>query len=171
VQISNRLFVVLAALGVLCGCQPEIGDACSNASDCSVQEQRTCDTTYPGGYCTVLGCDADTCPEEAACIAFQSVLSAAPECASPQVRPRLQRTVCMKKCSRDSECRGGYECVDMSRRNPWAAAVVDPDVSGKVCALAPPPESTGDSAVCSAPVRPPPSSAPLLDAGGDARAP
>jgi hypothetical protein len=91
----------------------------------------------------------------------------APECASLQVRPRLQRTVCMKKCSRDADCRGGYDCIDLSRRNPWAATVVDPRVSGKVCTLPPPPEPAGDSAVCSAPVLP----APVLDAGGDAASP
>jgi hypothetical protein len=166
----SRSFVVLGALIGLCACQPEIGDECSNASDCSVQEQRTCDTTYPGGYCTVLGCTADGCPEEASCVAFQSVLSVAPECASPQTRPRLQRTVCMKTCRRDADCRGGYECVDLSRRNPWGATVVDSGASGKVCALPPPPEPAGNPAVCSAPpVAVPP--APTLDAGGDAASP
>jgi hypothetical protein len=173
VQFPFRFFVVVAALGGLSACQPEIGDACSNASDCSVQEQRTCDTTYPGGYCTVLGCDADTCPEEAACVAFQSVLSVAPECASLQARPRLQRTVCMKTCSGNGDCRGAYQCVDMSRRNPWGAAVVDPGASGKVCALPPPPEPAGESAVCSAPSAsvPLPLPLPVADAGGDAASP
>lgn len=167
---TTRILLVLAALGGLCACQPEIGDECSNASDCSVQEQRTCDTTYPGGYCTVLGCDADTCPEEAACVAFQSVLSIAPECASFQARPRLQRTVCMKTCSRNGDCRSGYECVDLSRRNPWGATVVDPGASGKVCALPPPPEPAGDSAVCAA-VPPLPPVTPLDAGNGDAASP
>jgi hypothetical protein len=157
---------VLAALLVLCACQPEIGDSCSNASDCSVQEQRTCDTTYPGGYCTVLGCEADTCPEEASCVAFQSVISVAAECASVQVRPRLQRTVCMKTCSNDRQCRSGYECVDLSGENPWGATVVDPGTSGKVCVVPPPPAPSGDPAVCSpSPPLPLPVS---LDAGNDA---
>ena len=156
-------FFALVALLALCACQPEIGDACSNASDCSVQEQRTCDTTYPGGYCTVLGCEADTCPEEASCVAFQSVISVAPECASYQVRPRLQRTVCMKTCKSDGDCRGDYACVDLSRQNPWGAIVVDPGASGKVCALAPPPLPAGDPAVCA--VSPPPPVPAPLDAG------
>jgi hypothetical protein len=161
--------LLLAALGASLACQPEIGDECSNASDCSVQEQRTCDTTYPGGYCTVLGCDANTCPEEAACVAFQSVLSVAPECASYQARPRLQRTVCMKTCSGNGDCRGGYECVDLSGRNPWGAIVVDPGASGRVCALRPPPEPAGDSAICAA--APPLPPLPPLDAGSDAASP
>lgn len=161
-----RWFVALAALLGLCSCQPEIGDSCSNASDCSVQEQRTCDTTYPGGYCTVLGCDADTCPEEASCVAFQSVISVAPECASLQTRPRLQRTVCMKSCEGNGDCRGGYACVDLSQPNPWGALVVDRRASGKVCILPPPLPPSGEAAVCSAqdPVPPP----PALDAGSDA---
>lgn len=158
--------MVLAAWAGLCACQPEIGDSCSNASDCSVQEQRTCDTTYPGGYCTLLGCDANTCPEEAACVAFQSVVSVAPECASFQARPRLQRRVCMRACSGDDDCRGGYRCVDLSRSNPWGATVVDEGARGKVCTLPPPPEPVGDSAVCAAapPLAPP----PPLDAGNGA---
>lgn len=165
---SPLRILLLLVLGGLCACQPEIGDECSNASDCSVQEQRTCDTTYPGGYCTVLGCDADTCPEEASCVAFQSVLSIAPECSSVQSRPRLQRTVCMKTCSDDGDCRSGYECVDLSRRNPWGATVVDQRASGKVCALPPPPEPAGDAAVCApvAPLSAPPP--PPVDAGSDA---
>ncbi len=117
----------------------------------------------------MLGCDADTCPEEAACVAFQSVLSVAAECASYQARPRLQRTVCMKTCSRNGDCRGGYECVDLSRRNPWGATVVDPGASGKVCALPLPPEPAGNSAVCAA-VPPLPAVTPL-DAGNDAASP
>jgi hypothetical protein len=150
----------------LSACQPEIGDSCKNANDCSVQEQRTCDTTYPGGYCTVLGCDAETCPEEASCVAFQSVLSVAPECSSYQARPRLQRTVCMKRCGNDGDCRDGYDCVDLARPNPWGAVVVDPGARGKVCALPPPPDPSGEAAVCS-PQTPLPLPPPI-DAGGDA---
>jgi hypothetical protein len=166
VRFTPPSSIALAALLALCACQPEIGDSCSNASDCSVQEQRTCDTTYPGGYCTVLGCEADTCPEEASCVAFQSVISSAPECSTYQARPRLQRTVCMKTCKNDGDCRGGYDCVDLSLPNPWAATVVEANVSGKVCIQPPPPPPTGDPAVC-APSAPPPLP-PAFDAGNDA---
>lgn len=168
VAIFFRLRLALLAV-LCCSCQPEIGDSCSNASDCSVQEQRTCDTTYPGGYCTVLGCVADSCPEEARCVAFQSVVSIAPECASLQVRPRLQRTVCMRACANNDDCRGEYQCVDMSQRNAWGATAVDRRGSGKVCALPPPPEPVGQPNVCAAPV---PAVVPALtDAGSDARTP
>lgn len=159
----TRSVVALAAV-LLCSCQPEIGDSCSNAGDCSVQEQRTCDTTSPGGYCTVLGCAADSCPGEAVCIGYQSVLSIAPECASLQARPRLQRSLCMRSCSSDSDCRGGeYACIDMAAPNPWGAQVVDRRASGKVCALRPPPDPVGETAVCSPqPATLPP---PVLDGG------
>jgi hypothetical protein len=166
VRFTSPSSIALAALLAFCACQPEIGDSCSNASDCSVQEQRTCDTTYPGGYCTVLGCEAETCPEEASCVAFQSVISSAPECSSYQARPRLQRTVCMKTCKNDGDCRGGYDCVDLSLSNPWAATVVEAGSSGKVCIQPAPPPPTGDPAVC-APSPSPPPPAPF-DAGNDA---
>jgi len=166
VRFISPSSIALLALLVLSACQPEIGDSCSNASDCSVQEQRTCDTTYPGGYCTVLGCEADSCPEEASCVAFQSVVSVAPECASYQARPRLQRTVCMKSCNNDGDCRGGYQCVDLSGPNPWAATVVESGGSRKVCTLPPPPLPEGDPAVCTPSAPPPPPAA--LDAGNDA---
>jgi hypothetical protein len=67
----------------------------------------------------------------------------------------------MRACSKDSDCRGGYSCVDFSRPNPWAALVIDSG-SAKVCALAPPPDPIGDTAVCT-PSAPP--SVPELDAG------
>ena len=151
--------LVFAALA----CQPNIGDSCTNASDCSVQDQRTCDTTFPGGYCTVFGCGADTCPSESACIGFQSLVSVAAECAEVGVRPRLQRTACMFSCSRDSDCRGGYVCVDLTQGNPWGALVIDRGGRGKVCTLAPPPAAVGDTAVCS---HAPPPEFPAYDAGG-----
>jgi hypothetical protein len=164
VLTSPRVFLLLVGLA-LGACQPSIGDSCSNASDCSVQDQRTCDTTFPGGYCTVLGCGADDCPSEAACVGFQSVISVAAECASFQTRPRLQRSVCMLSCSKNSDCRGDYECVDMSLPNPWGAVVVDRSANGKVCALPPPPAPTGETAVCSAAGPSPGVTAPVLPGG------
>jgi hypothetical protein len=147
-SFSFQTFALGALLPLALACQPEIGDSCSSASDCSVQEQRTCDTTSPGGYCTVLGCGPGTCPSEAVCIGFQTLLSVAPECASQQSRARLQRTLCMRECDGDSDCRGGYRCVDMSQRNPWGALVLERGGGGKVCTLEPPEEARGDSAVC-----------------------
>lgn len=154
---------MLAALA-LWACQPEIGDSCSNAADCSQTADRTCDTTVPGGYCTEFGCSADACPSEAACIAYQSVVSTTPECADLQAAPRLLRTACMRRCSRDSDCREGYACVDMRQPNSWGAILVDTRGSGRVCSLPPPPQPQGETEVCAprgvapSPPEPPPES-------------
>jgi hypothetical protein len=154
----------LGLLGCLSlACQPEIGDSCTSSSDCSVSEQRTCDTQQPGGYCTRFSCTAGDCPEEAACIGFRSVLSSAPLCAGLQSRPRLQRTACMLRCSKNSDCRGGYECVDMALANPWGARVIEHGGGTKVCSQPVPSESYGDTAICSPTQAPAP--IPPLDAG------
>jgi hypothetical protein len=174
VSLASRCLFALAVLGAL-SCQPQIGDECSNASDCSSQEQRSCDTTSPGGYCTILGCNAESCPSEAACIGFQSVVSVAPECADVQSRPRLRRAMCMRTCEKSKDCRSGYVCVDVAQRNPWGAVVLGQGVSGKVCALQPPLEAEGDVASCSAtPLMPLTGQVPPPDGGvgdGGAAAP
>lgn len=155
----------MLAVLALWACQPEIGDSCSNAADCSQTTERTCDTTVPGGYCTEFGCSADACPSEAACIAYQSTVSTALECADLQARPRLLRTACMRKCSRDSDCRDDYVCVDMRQPNAWGATLADTRGSGKVCSLPPPPLAQGETAVC-APTGPAEAARPPeLDAG------
>src|SRR5262249_53657920 len=152
---------------LLASCQPEIGDSCSNASDCSQQGERTCDITLPDGYCTKFGCSADSCPSEAACIGYQTVVSIAPECANLQARPRLQRAVCMRNCKKDSDCRSGYVCLDLGQPNPWGALLIDRKGSGRVCSLPPPPDPIGDTGVCES--KPAPIDAvpgePPLDAG------
>lgn len=154
IPASRVLCRARATLGLLCvlafACQPEVGDSCANAADCSVQDSRTCDTTLPGGYCTIFGCGADTCPEEATCIGFQSVISVAPECSTLDVRPRLQRTACMRACSVDGDCRAEYACVEIGPDNPWGATVVDRGRGNRVCTLPPPPTPTGASDVCAA---------------------
>jgi hypothetical protein len=51
-------------------CSKNIGDACATNVDCSPQGTRFCDTSAPGGYCTIDGCDVATCPSEAVCVRF-----------------------------------------------------------------------------------------------------
>ena len=80
------------------GCSPEIGDKCSISTDCSVNGDRICDTAQPGGYCTVQGCDPDSCPNGALCVEWRFEPS------------RTTATYCMERCG--SSCsRRGYECV------------------------------------------------------------
>jgi hypothetical protein len=63
-------FVVAVALVVFAGCGKEIGDACVLSSDCDPNGLRYCDSSQREGYCTIQGCDYNTCPEDSACIRF-----------------------------------------------------------------------------------------------------
>jgi hypothetical protein len=54
------------------GCGKEIGDDCLLSSDCSPDGDRVCviDMSTNSGYCTIQGCDFDTCPDESVCVRF-----------------------------------------------------------------------------------------------------
>ncbi len=97
-----RLALMTLAFGMLAmGCAPRIGDGCAASTNCSVNGDRLCDTTMPGGYCTVFDCTADACPDDGVCVRFQPV------------PVRLARNVCMRRCTGDGDCRvsQGYSCV------------------------------------------------------------
>lgn len=89
-----NLLASLALLGLSTACAPEIGDKCRNHRDCAGVEQRSCDTSTPGGYCTIMDCDRNGCPNEAVCVNFGEI------------------SACMRRCDktacdRDDE---GYVC-------------------------------------------------------------
>jgi len=86
------------------GCSPAIGDSCGTAFDCSINGDRQCDATQPEGVCTVFGCEADTCPDEAVCVRWRPDPS------------RLTFTGCQKRCEGDGDCRvdQGYRCLAAS---------------------------------------------------------
>ncbi|GMV15144.1 MAG: hypothetical protein HS104_07400 [Polyangiaceae bacterium] len=130
-------WALLAALtaSLAFGCKPEIGDECSVSTDCSNVGDRLCDTTQPGGYCTIFNCEPGTCPEEAICVAFYTSDSLV--CQDPQEEDRLQRTFCLRSCGGNGDCRSGYACEDLSAKdNPWGAEVVEwGSPSGKVCVV------------------------------------
>jgi hypothetical protein len=98
---------LLGSLAVLAGCSPKIGDKCTVSTDCSIQGDRLCDPTQPGGYCTVFNCEPNRCPDEAVCVAFNE-----PSCSSPALSRRFQRTFCMLVCESNDDCRAGYVCQD-----------------------------------------------------------
>lgn len=119
------LALVLAASALAVGCGKEIGDECVVDSDCSPNGDRTCDITQnPGHYCTIIGCDYDTCPDEAVCVSFYSAgfankpCTTQTDCSLDEVCPLEGHCVprssevryCMKSCSSSSDCRDGYEC-------------------------------------------------------------
>ena len=86
------LKLVLAALLVCAGCAREIGDECSLNSDCGTA--RICDTSQPGGYCTISPCRSGDCPSEATCVDFSTEVS-----------------YCLRWCDDLNPCRTGYHCV------------------------------------------------------------
>ncbi len=161
--VLSRL-VVAAALAVSAlsiGCGSEIGDSCSTSSDCSPDGDRICDVSSLDGYCTIQGCDYDSCPGEATCVRFftgtfdnrvcdplaedvsqdkcgpDEVCTIAGTCA-----PRTNEVrYCMKTCSSRSDCRDGYECRDQSLMQLHGGEpVLEPGASGtgpKFCAQAP----------------------------------
>ncbi len=93
------------------GCGPAIGDECSNSVDCSAQNNRVCDREQPGGYCTLLGCENDSCPDDAVCVTFRP---------DPE---RLSMRWCMATCEDNTDCRKdeGYRCKtaqELNKVNP-----------------------------------------------------
>ena len=94
---SAYLLVALSA------CTPAVGDSCNDSSDCSVTGDRICDVAQPGGYCTVLNCQPDTCPRGSVCVEWRG---------TPD---RTAVSYCMDACGRrqrpdQGDCRNGYTC-------------------------------------------------------------
>ena len=137
--MGYRLVLVVLLAASLGACGKEIGDSCVLSSDCSPNGDRLCDPVSQDGYCTVLGCDYSTCPDEAACIRFftggfsnkpcdPNKLSD-PACSLDelcslqgqdagmgQCVPRSSEVrYCMRKCDSDDDCRDSYECRDLAK--------------------------------------------------------
>src|SRR5262245_13056240 len=113
-------FSVLLVLVAACG--KEIGDECIVSSDCSPNGDRYCDISQKGGYCTIIGCDFDTCPENSACIRFFMGSFTNKTCESEPCSldelcdlnkhcvPRSSEVrYCMATCESKDDCRDGYE--------------------------------------------------------------
>ena len=145
--------LVLPLSLLFAGCGAEIGDSCSTNVDCSPLGDRICDTAQRDGYCTVEGCDNDTCAEEAVCIRFfpTSFLSVAcdpgtedlvggtgstNDCLPDELclsggycaLRTQERRFCMKGCGSDDDCRDDYECRSTGTRG--AEAVPDANNPG-----------------------------------------
>jgi hypothetical protein len=119
----------LFALSSLAGCSPKIGDDCTISTDCSIQGDRLCDPTQPGGYCTVFNCEPNRCPSEAVCVGFGE-----PSCSSAALSRRFLRTFCMLVCESNDDCRAGYVCVDTAT-DPLRKVVDQDPQSLRVCAV------------------------------------
>src|SRR5579859_2275458 len=118
------------------GCASSIGSSCTQSTDCSSRGDRVCDTSQPGGYCTVLACGDKSCPDQAACVTFNAAL---PGCAyNDYLAPaRTASSLCLAHCQQDSDCRtaDGYVCRD-PRLPPWSATILDDNQDQQVCVVA-----------------------------------
>jgi hypothetical protein len=153
-------FALLVALLATLGCGKEIGDNCIISADCSPNGDRQCDTSSKEGYCTIKGCNFNSCPEEAACIrfftgSFTNRMCAEPGPFSPECSldelcsltgycvPRSAETrFCMRTCESKEDCRDGYECRDRDKMiehggEPVLAPDAEFDDALKFCAPAP----------------------------------
>ncbi len=110
-------------------CKNEIGDECELDAECSPNMDRNCDRSQPGGYCLIIGCGPDECPEEASCVEFTTPCPTGEgyeedaewnKCGL--IEPNRGRTYCLKYCNSDKSCRSGYKCVKASK---LSASIID----------------------------------------------
>jgi hypothetical protein len=122
--------LALASVGGGAGCQPHIGDKCVLNTDCSVTGTLQCDTSMPGGYCTIFNCGPNSCPNGNACYLFEPEV---PGCPYNDRQPsRTAHSFCMEDCNTNSDCRYGYTCADL-RQPPWNAILLDDNQSQTSC--------------------------------------
>ena len=134
-RLSEKLWLLCVLVAVAAGCKPKIGDDCRISTDCSAAGDRLCDITAPGGYCVVYNCEPDTCPEdESLCVEFGAQRSPIAKCVDKQSPSPYARAFCMATCDKDSDCRSGYTCEDLSSSvNPWGAVLIDRDRGNRAC--------------------------------------
>lgn len=140
-----RLVVLLLAL-LVAACGKEIGDECSVSTDCSSDGDRFCDSSSPSGYCTIIGCDTGSCPEEAVCVRFFTDTQSDRVCdqaledreedrctadefctlAGACVPRNAELRFCMRTCGSDGDCRDGYECRDVDLMKQHGGEPVPP---------------------------------------------
>jgi len=134
-RLSEKLWLLCALVAVAAGCKPKVGDDCRISTDCSAAADRLCDITAPGGYCTVYNCEPDTCPEdESLCVEFGAQRSPIAKCVDKQSPSPYARAFCMATCDKDSDCRAGYTCEDLSNAsNPWTAVLIDRNRGNRAC--------------------------------------
>jgi hypothetical protein len=105
--VSRNVLVSVALLltALLGGCDdddeylvsvygPLVGGPCTDDLDCHSGSFCADSSDFPEGTCTVPCDDHNECPGPSLCIA-------------------RERGACLLACTRDSDCRGGYQCKDI----------------------------------------------------------
>jgi hypothetical protein len=158
-RIATLLFALV--LASVAGCGHDIGDECRTSADCDPNGTRACDLSQPGGYCTVAGCDESSCPEDSACLrtfpqqyistetcdpnAVKTVCTTDEVCLNfgdpdPNmgqcVRRSFEQRTCVKTCSGNDDCRGGYVCRATNAPGSMLLSR-DPRAMAKFCAPTP----------------------------------
>ncbi len=101
----RRRRIALAATTLvvaLAGCGHFIGDPCNSNVDCSPAGDRFCDKSALGGYCTIEGCDVNTCPDFEPCIRFFT-----PVCTNVCDPTQPQSCAADSRCIADVDVDGG----------------------------------------------------------------
>jgi hypothetical protein len=123
------LSLVCFAWGAV-GCSPHIGDKCVLNTDCSITGNLQCDTSMPGGYCTMFNCGPNSCPNGNACYLFHADVQGCPY--DDRQPSRTAHSFCLEDCNQNSDCRYGYSCHDL-RQYPWYAILLDDNQNQQVC--------------------------------------
>ncbi len=100
---------IAAIVAALAGCTHNIGDPCTSNVDCSPAGDRFCDRSAPGGYCTVEGCDLNTCPDSEPCVRFFTTLQDPADVCHPDSSLPNARADCP---SADDRCIADATSVD-----------------------------------------------------------
>jgi hypothetical protein len=129
------LSIALAGSGalMLSGCTPHVGDHCVLNSDCSLQGTLVCDNSQNNGYCTAFNCVPDSCQAYSVCTMLYSSVPGCPY-NGYQTPSRTGRSLCLKACGDDGDCRTseGYVCRD-PMEPPWNGLIIDDNPNQKVC--------------------------------------
>ncbi len=94
--------LIISWLATGCGGDPpNVGGTCTATSGCD--EDLTCNTTIPGGYCTTsctTSGSTEECPEDSVCDAVSGAA-----------------VTCVKVCKSSADCRADQDCNGVSGSN------------------------------------------------------
>jgi len=140
----RRLLALVAIAAAVAGCTHHIGDSCTQNVDCSPLGDRFCDTSAPGGYCTIQDCDVredpqgnlvDSCTDadgNSVCVRFFTQVASEPcdpirELQMQQSRDRGDANACLE-CTPDEAC----HCDASDPANPTACVASSATSDGGV---------------------------------------